>query len=388
MSETAFIIFANIGGFCVSAVLSYFLTFFFINISRQLDLLDYPAELKLHKKPMPFLGGVGVFLSFWVVIFVGIFVAYYFKTQAPRAEFSADILSGVLSVAPKVFGIFLGSIVMLVVGLYDDKFRWSPLRKFAGQIAAVLILMSTGLTINFLAPLGFIGVLITFFWVLLIINAFNFIDSLDGHCAGIALISSVIFFWITQIIDQPLVGFLLIAFAGALMGFFPHNFKPAKIFLGDNGSLFIGYMMAAFTLLCSYQASQSTYVTSLIPVLIFGVPIYDTLSVVTVRIFRGKPPWEGDRNHFAHRLVKIGMSEKVAVIFSYFVALTLGFVAILTTQVDLFGAIIIGFLFFGIIGAVAFLEFYTTERIRIVEELAKKRRRRRADVTEAEEEEL
>jgi len=388
LSETAFIVFANMAGFCVAAVLSYFLTFFFIAVSRQLGLLDYPAEIKLHKKPMPFLGGVGVFLSFWLVIFIGILGAYFFKTQAPPAAFSVNILSGILSVVPKVLGIFLGSVVILVVGLYDDKFRWSPLRKFAGQVAAVLILMSTGLTINFLSPLGLVGGLITFFWILLIINAFNFIDSLDGHCAGIALISAVVFFWITQIIHQPLVGFLLIALAGALMGFFPHNFKPAKTFLGDNGSLFIGYMMAAFTLLCSYQAPRQTYVTSLIPVLIFGVPIYDTLSVVTVRIFRGMPPWHGDRNHFAHRLVKIGMSEKVAVIFSYFVALILGFVAILTTQVDLFGAIIIGFLFFGIIGAVAFLEFYTTERIRIVEELAKKRRRRRADVAEAEEEEL
>jgi UDP-GlcNAc:undecaprenyl-phosphate GlcNAc-1-phosphate transferase len=160
-----------------------------------------------------------------------------------------------------------------------------------------------------------------------------------------------------------------------VLGLLIHNFKPAKIYAGDNGSLFIGYMMAAFTLLGTYRSHSGTYITSFIPILIFGVPIYDTLSVIVVRLARGIPPWRGDRNHFAHRLVKIGMSDKVAVIFSYFIQSTTGLVAVLMTQVTLLGAVLIGFVFVLIIGVVAFLEFYTTEKIRAMEKLMDKKKK-------------
>jgi UDP-GlcNAc:undecaprenyl-phosphate GlcNAc-1-phosphate transferase len=183
----------------------------------------------------------------------------------------------------------------------------------------------------------------------------------------------------SQILDQTLLGLFLAAFAGALFGFLPHNFKPAKIFLGDNGSLFIGYMMAAFTLLGRYQIPHGTYATLFIPVLIFCVPIYDTVSVIVVRLSRGINPWEGDRNHFAHRLVKIGMSDKVAVIFSYFIAFTTGHIAVLTTQVNLFGAVLIAIIFISILGVIAFLEYYAAESLRKAERIAELKHRRRDD---------
>jgi len=384
--EKGFISFLNLTVFMFAAFLTYVLTLFFIQISYRFDLLDYPVGRKIHKKPTPFLGGVGVFISFWFVIFLGLSLAYFFNEKMSPDQTVRAFFSWALYLTPKVIWIFVGSLLLLCVGLFDDKFRWSPVQKLAGQVVATVILMRLGLTINLLSSLGALGYLVTFIWILLIINAFNFIDSLDGHCAGIALISSVVFFCITQIINQPLVGLFLVTFSGAMVGFFPHNFKPARIFLGDNGSLFIGYIMAAFTLLCRFQAPETSYVAAFAPLLVFGVPIYDTLSVVLARFLRGMPPWEGDRNHFAHRLVKIGMGERVAVIFSYFIALTLGLVAILTTQVTFFGALLIGLIFFSIIGVIAFLEFYVAQRIRITEELAKRHRRRREDKREAEEE--
>ena len=353
------------------SILSYLLTFALIRLSHQFDLLDYPAGRKNHKRPTPFLGGLSVFISFWVVVFGGLLFAGAISTPVSRQ---------MLNFIPKLIGIFAGSFVILLAGLLDDKFRLSPLRKLAGQVIAAGILMSLGLTINLLEGAGYLGYVITFVWIILIINAFNFIDSLDGHCTGIALISSIMFFWITQIMEQQMLALFLITFAGALIGFLPHDFKPAKIFLGDNGSHFIGYMMAAFTLLCRYQTPQSSLAALFIPVLIFGVPIYDMLSVIVVRLSRGMVPWQGDRNHFAHRLVKIGMSEKIAVIFSYFVAFTIGHVAVLTTQVDLFGAILIGIIFLSIIGVIAFLEFYAAQRIRITEGLARKMHRRKEDI--------
>ena len=369
IDNSLFIALPNLVVFTCTALLCYFLTFVCIQVSYGLDLLDYPSGRKSHKKPMPFLGGLAIFAAFWAVVILGIWIAYIFGSNPPHVPYAHSIhrVVSVIFLTPKIVGIFLGSLVIVVTGLYDDKFKLSPLQKLFGQASAALILMSFGLMINLATVLGPLGYVATFFWILLIMNSFNFIDSLDGHCAGVALISCIIFFWITQIIDQPMVGLFLIAFSGALLGFLPHNFKPAKIFLGDNGSLLIGYMMAAFTLLCKYQTQNATYATLFIPVLIFGVPIYDTVSVVSVRLSRGIAPWEGDRNHFAHRLVKIGMSDKVAVIFSYFIAFTIGHVAILTTQVNAFGALIVGITFISIIGVIAFLEFYAAKSLRISE---------------------
>lgn len=380
MNEWIFMIFLNISVGALAALISYFLTFALIKISYQFDLLDYPADRKIHKKPMPFLGGVSIFIAFWCVVFGGLLTMHTFKRAYQHSDFFSHVPIGILGLSPKIVGIFFGSLIILGVGLLDDKFRWSPLRKLAGQVLAAGILMSLGLTINLMEGLGPVGYLGTFVWIILIINAFNFIDSLDGHCTGIALISSIMFFWMTQIMGQSMLALFLITFAGALIGFLPHNFKPAKIFLGDNGSHFIGYMMAAFTLLCRYQAPNSSLAVLFIPVLIFGVPIYDMMSVIVVRLSRGMAPWQGDRNHFAHRLVKIGMSEKIAVIFSYFVAFTIGHVAVLTTQVDFFGAILIGIIFLSIIGVIAFLEFYAAQRIRIADELARRMHRRREDI--------
>ncbi|OIO39454.1 MAG: hypothetical protein AUJ72_00755 [Candidatus Omnitrophica bacterium CG1_02_46_14] len=364
--------------FC-ALLLSYFLTYFFIKLSQRFNFIDYPTERKDHHRPVPLLGGVSVFCSFWAVVFLGILVAQFPAREIFAGSSVQRLIDGVVSVYGKILGIFAGGLVILIVGLIDDKADLLPIQKFFGQMVAALILMKMGFTISLFVGTGVLGYTVTFVWILLIMNAFNFIDSLDGHCAGIALIASMMFFWITQIIQQPMVAFFLATFMGALLGFLPHNFKPAKIFLGDNGSLFVGYLMAAFTLLCKYQEYKFSYVTIFIPILIFGVPIYDTVSVVVVRTIRGIPFWKGDRNHFAHRLVKMGMSERAAVIFSYLVQATIGLIALLTTQVTAFGSILIGFVFTGIISLIAFLEYYAARRIQIAERLSQEYRRRKDD---------
>ena len=358
---------ANMIVFTLAAFLAYFLTPLLIRLARRFDLLDHPEGIKIHSRPIPFLGGIVIFLSFWGVVFAGLSVAHFLSQAIAQTANARAVLSGVLFLSQKLFWIFVGSAVIIAVGLLDDKYHWSPLQKLLGQIAAVLVLMSQGLSINLAETLGLPGYLLTFVWVILIINAFNFIDSLDGHCVGIAIVSAVMLFWMTQIIHQALTALFLLAFIGALIGFFPYNFKTARIFLGDNGSLFLGYMMAAFTLLCRYYTPKATYATAFIPLLLFGVPIYDTVSVILVRLFRGVPPWNGDRNHFAHRLVKMGMSHRVAVIFSYLIAITTGHIAILLTQVNWFGAVLIGIIFFFMIMIIALLEYYAVRRLRISE---------------------
>lgn len=372
--------------FVFSALLSSVLSPLFIRLSQRTAFLDYPGERKNHERPTPCLGGAVVFISFWTTILLAFISAILLRSQLSELGHVASIITGSFTLIPKLSLIFTGGFIILAIGLFDDRLTLSPWIKLVGQSLAAVLLLSADLTIQLFQASGFFGYLITFAWILLMLNAFNFIDSLDGHCAGIALVSSMVFFWLVQIINQPVVAFFIIIFAGALFGFMPFNFKPARMFLGDNGSLFIGYVLAAVTLLCTYQSSRQLFITSMIPLFMFGIPIYDTLSVLAVRLIRGTAPWKGDRNHFAHRLSRLGMSDKIAVVFSYFTAFTLGLVSILATQIQsTLGAIVISVLFMFILGIVASLEYYAATRIRIIEELQRQKKRRREDIKEEEE---
>jgi len=371
--------------FVGTAAASYLVTPRMIGLSRRLNLLDIPNERKAHAAPTPLLGGCGLFISFWLVVLAGLAGMVLFQKQIVKQPELWNLIVGALHLLPRLGGIFLGSVFILFLGLLDDVFNLAPWQKLLGQSIAAYILISKGITIDIVLLEAPFGYAVTFVWILLIMNSFNFIDSIDGHCAGIALISCVVFFWTTQIIHQPAVGLFVIGLVGVLFGFLPYNFKPARIFLGDNGSLFVGYMMAATTLLLTYQTVSTTAVTRFIPIFMFGVPIYDTLSVILVRVFRGIPPWRGDRNHFAHRLSRLGMSDKVAVFFSYFVALTLGIIAVLSTQiVTAIGAFLIVFLFASIMVVIAFLEYYAAMHVKLNEELRQQFKRRRDDVREEE----
>ena len=146
--------------------------------------------------------------------------------------------------------------------------------------------------------------------------------------------------------------------------------------------MFLGYLMAALTLICTYRSQNTQYsvITPFIPILLFGVPLYDTLSVIVVRVFRGIPPWKGDRNHFAHRLVRLGMNEQIACAVSYFIVFTLGLVAILSTQVhSTLGKLVIVLLFASVIGIIALLEYYAATRIRMMEQIGEAQQRRRKE---------
>ena len=353
--------------FLTAAGASHLLTNSFINFSHRFSFLDYPGLLKKHPKPTPYLGGVAVFLSFWITVFAGIVIVYIFGNKPGALEYSSRLFAGILTMQPKLFLIFIGAVIILVIGLLDDRFHWSPLVKLIGQIIASFVLMSAGFKIDLFSFLGVWQDGLTLVWILLIINAFNFIDSLDGHCVGIAFISSSFFFVFASNTNQPLVGLLILAFCGVMLGFLAYNFSPAKVFLGDNGSLLVGYFMATFSLICKYQRTSTNSISLLIPLLIFGIPLYDTFSVILVRLYRRIPPWKGDRNHFAHRLVKVGLSEKAAVILSYFISFITGGIALLISQVDSLAAFLIVLIFLSIVFLIAFFEFYIAKHFRYVE---------------------
>ena len=362
--------------FLITMAFSFFLAPFFIRAAFHYKLLDIPTERKAHGKPVPYVGGLVLFITFWLVIGVGMLVLIFGNGSFQAGSRLPAFFSHTQYWFREIRAVFFGSLIVLIVGLIDDRYDLNPLVKFMGQCIAAFILLGIGLKVNLVQELGWIGYGVTFVWIVLLINAFNFIDSIDGHCLGIVIISCLIFFSLTLIAEQAVVGLFVLIFLGALLGFFPYNFKPARAFLGDNGSLFLGYIMSVITLLCRYNGGPNSKITPLIPILMFGVPIYDTVSVVVVRVFRGIVPWKGDRNHFAHRLVKLGMGEMAAAVSSYFIALTLGLVALLSTQVTtLLGNFLIALIFISVITIIAILEYYASSRIHMMEQISEIKQR-------------
>ena len=336
--------------FCFSLLLSLLLTPWAKRLAVKFKVLDYPGERKLHDKPMPLLGGLAIFLAFLVTILVNLLILLIIKAKPeflnllPSALGSPLIrnLPRLLKVLPRLVGILLGGTVILLLGLIDDIKGLKPETKILGQVLVILSLITLGVRITLFIPNFYISSLITLLWMVVIINAFNLLDNMDGLTAGVGLIACFICFIVTSQQQQTFTSIAILAFAGALLGFLRYNFNPAKIFLGDAGSMFIGYMLAVLTVTVSYyKEGFPTHLPVVMPILILAVPIFDTLSVISIRIKRKEPIFGGDKNHFSHRLVALGFSQRGAVLFIYLISFCLGIIAILLTQVNILGAIII-----------------------------------------------
>ena len=199
-----------------------------------------------------------------------------------------------------------------------------------------IILYYNGIRITLFLGEGMISLFVTVFWILAITNAFNLLDNIDGLSSGIAIIASFILFLMCFQGGQILVCLLLVIFIGSLLGFLRYNYPPAKLFMGDAGSLFTGYIMSVLIIMSTfYSNGDISLIPFVAPVLILAVPIYDTLSVICIRIKNRKSIFTGDKNHFSHRLLKLGMSQKQAVLFIYLVSLCLGMAALTLTSTNL-----------------------------------------------------
>ena len=336
--------------FCFSLLLSLLLTPWAKRLAIKFKVLDYPGERKLQDKPMPLLGGLAIFLAFLVTIIVNILILLIAKSSPGFLNLLPSALGSTLmrnfpkflKLLPQLIGILLGGIVILLLGLIDDIKGLKPQTKILGQVLVILPLITLGVRITLFIPSFFISSLITLLWMVAIINAFNLLDNMDGLTTGVGLIACFICFIVTSQQHQTFTSIAILAFAGALLGFLRYNFSPAKIFLGDAGSMFIGYMLAVLTITTSYyKEGLPTHLPVVMPILILAVPIFDTLSVISIRIKRKEPIFGGDKNHFSHRLVTLGFSQRGAVLFIYLVTFCLGITATLLTQVNILGAIII-----------------------------------------------
>lgn len=336
--------------FCFSLLLSLLLTPWAKRLAIKFKVLDYPGERKLQEKPIPLLGGVAIFLAFLITMVVNILILLIIKASPEFLNLLPNALSSTLmrnlprflKLLPQLIGILLGGAVILLLGLIDDIKGLRPETKILGQVLVILPLITLGVRITLFVPSFFISSLITLLWMLAIINAFNLLDNMDGLTTGVGLIACFIFFIVTSQQQQTFTSIAILAFAGALLGFLRYNFNPAKIFLGDAGSMFIGYMLAVLTITTSYyREGFPTHLPVVMPILILAVPIFDTLSVISIRIKRKEPVFGGDKNHFSHRLVTMGFSQRGAVLFIYLISFCLGITATLLTQVNILGGIII-----------------------------------------------
>jgi UDP-GlcNAc:undecaprenyl-phosphate GlcNAc-1-phosphate transferase len=300
--------------FAVSLVLSFMTTREVRDLATRRGWVAFPQALRhVHQTALPRLGGVAIFLSFSVTLSLWLGLGFFF----PR------LLQGVA--ATTLLRIYVPACLIFCLGIYDDLRGASVYLKFAVQAVAAVMLFAGGMRVLDLPLLfgfhtfpWFIGLPLTVLWVVAITNAFNLIDGLDGLAAGSALFSTMVVFVVSLVNHSSLGSLMSLALAGAILGFLRFNFNPATIFLGDSGSLFIGFLLSALALAGAQKAP--TFVAVAIPVVSFGLPILETALSIVRRLISGKPVFTADREHIHHKLLQLGMSHRQVVIVLYAVS--------------------------------------------------------------------
>jgi UDP-GlcNAc:undecaprenyl-phosphate GlcNAc-1-phosphate transferase len=279
--------------------------------SLQAGVVAAPRKDRWHSKPTPKIGGVGIFFAFAVVV-------------------SAFTITGRTQLSE--WGLIAGATIMFALGLYDDFKQISPPAKLIVQILAAAIVVFFGRTIGFF-PWELLNILFTFVWLVGITNAINLLDNMDGLAGGVSLIAAGLLSYLFWQIGMAELMFISMALSGVILGFLFFNFPPAKIFMGDSGSLFLGFTLAALAIARVPRASNVLAVMG-VPTMLFLLPILDTTMVTVTRILRGQSPTRGGRDHTSHRLIAFGLSERQTVLALYTVALVGGVIGTALESLD------------------------------------------------------
>lgn len=294
---------------------------------RQQHLFDFPTNpRKIHSVPVPRLGGIGIYLAFFLPL-----IALLFDNNVASIFFSQKF--------DTLVSLFLTSTLVFAIGVYDDIRGATVLQKLLVQVGASILLYFLGFQIKIIAlpffgavDLGILGLPVTILWLVGITNALNFIDGIDGLACGVGFFSVSTMFLLSLFLHHPLTAFFAAALAGGIFGFALYNFNPASIFMGDSGSLFVGFVIAAISL--EGAQKSSTAVVLLIPVVVLGVPIADTLLAIVRRLSKGISPFTADKEHIHHRLLSMGLSSRQVTLVLYGVCSLLGVTALLMTAVN------------------------------------------------------
>jgi len=348
-----------IGTLVSSLLVSWLAGFAIRRAAPRLGLVDRPGARKVHTRVTPLGGGIAI----WLGVVLPLAAAHALAATAWYArpsESSATALAiplpaaiephvaGFLEQAPKLWLLLAAGTILMLLGLTDD-FRgidWRPRLAVEFLVAGLIVWQGWRLTVFLNIP--WLTDLLSVLWIVGLVNSFNFLDNMDGLSGGVAAISASLLAIVMLLAPDPLThqpqlfvaGFLFVL-VGSLVGFLWHNRPPARLFMGDAGSYFIGFMLAVATMTATFAGGDVPKHAILAPLCVLAMPLYDTLTVVVIRLRAGRSPFEADKNHFSHRLVQLGMTKKQAVLTIYLTTATTGLGALLLYQVDLVGATVI-----------------------------------------------
>ena len=292
-------------------------------------LVDDPGHRKIHATTIPLAGGLAVLTGLLLPLLTA---TVLLKLNGSSIANAGLLAYGLDKRALQLAAIAFGAMGMVVLGLLDDQYELKPLTKFSGQLLVAGVVAYSGVRITLFVPNLAFSYAVTMLWLLTVINAFNFMDNMNGLCAGLGAISAGLFALIAAGEGQYLVALLAFLTCGALLGFLPHNFPRARAFLGDSGSHLVGYLLAVLAILPHfYHRGQPHPLVVLTPLLVLAVPLADLVWVVIVRTRRGKPFYIGDTNHLSHRLVRAGLNPAAAVLLIWLVAAVTGILALAYT---------------------------------------------------------
>jgi UDP-GlcNAc:undecaprenyl-phosphate GlcNAc-1-phosphate transferase len=299
--------------FALTTLLALVLTPLALRFAVRKQVMDHPSEIKAQESPMPYLGGVAILVAFAVVVVLGAVI------DPPTSGFEELVL---------ILGLAVG---LAIVGLLDDLRGLSPWLRLGLEVAAAVTVLATPVGVQ-LFDNDLLDLVVTVLWIVGVTNAFNLLDNMDGLSAGVSAVAAFFLFLVSHDSGQFLVATLAIALAGCALGFLRSNFPPARIYMGDAGALFIGFLLAVLSLKLETDAPPLTAL--FVPVLILGVPLFDTTLVTVNRLLHKRSPVIGGRDHTSHRLVFSGVPVPVAVGMIYAGAVSLGVMAFVVSRVD------------------------------------------------------
>ena len=308
------------------------------SLAFKIGAVDVPKDnRRMHKHPIPRMGGLAIFFGFMLSVLI------------------------FLPLNEQLRGMLLGSVIIVILGIFDDIYALPAKPKFLVQILAALVAVMAGNKVEFLSnpnifssnpywELGILSIPFSVLWIVAITNAVNLIDGLDGLACGVSTISSMTLLVIALVVSEPQIAILMGALAGACIGFLPYNLNPAKIFMGDTGSTFLGYILAVVSINGLFKFAA--IISFAVPFLLLGLPIFDTCFAILRRISKGQSPMTADRGHIHHRLIDMGLTQKQAVAVLYVVSAILGLSAVVLTTNGVEKAMVV-LLAFGVAGGVA-----------------------------------
>jgi len=359
-----------------SAFLCWAAAFAVRRFGPRFGLVDRPGHRKVHDTPMPTCGGLAIWLGVVFPLVGVVILASLVMGERSALSFDQDSLfpsgltaliskyaPGIVYQSSRLWELLAGGTVLMLLGLTDDRRGLDWRFRLGIQTLVAVALVYQGWRLTLFLDLPWLTGALSVLWIVGLVNSFNMLDNMDGLSAGVAAIAAAMLAVAMLLTPRPdnqqpqlFVAGLLLVVVGSLLGFLWHNRPPARLFMGDAGSYLIGYLLAMATLTATFASSNGPKHAILAPLCVLAVPLYDTASVILIRLREGRSPFVGDKSHFSHRLVDLGMTKSQAVLTIYLATATCGLGALLLRQVDVAGAIVIVAMVLCTLALVAVLE--------------------------------